>query len=80
MNLNSLYKGYIGVFFSWALAAGLFYPGIIFLMFLESCAIPISSEVVLMVSGFLSGEGKINFYHGLVNRFALLRIEEAVPA
>ncbi len=62
MNLNSLYKGYIGVFFSWALAAGLFYPGIIFLMFLESCAIPISSEVVLMVSGFLSGEGKINFY------------------
>ncbi|MGC8554436.1 MAG: DedA family protein [Candidatus Acidulodesulfobacterium sp.] len=31
-------------------------------MFLESCAIPISSEVVLMVSGFLSGEGKINFY------------------
>ena len=62
MNLNSLYKGYIGVFFSWALAAGLFYPGIIFLMFLESCAIPISSELVLMVSGFLSGEGKINFY------------------
>jgi membrane protein DedA with SNARE-associated domain len=62
MNLNSLNKGYIGVFFSWALAAGLFYPGIIFLMFLESCAIPISSELVLMVSGFLSGEGKINFY------------------
>ncbi len=62
MNLNSLNKGYIGVFFSWALAAGLFYPGIIFLMFLESCAIPVSSEVVLMVSGFLSGEGKINFY------------------
>jgi membrane protein DedA with SNARE-associated domain len=62
MNLNTLNKGYIGVFFSWALAVGLFYPGIIFLMFLESCAIPISSEVVLMVSGFLSGEGKINFY------------------
>lgn len=62
MNLNSLNKGYIGVFVSWALAAGLFYPGIIFLMFLESCAIPVSSEVVLMVSGFLSGEGKINFY------------------
>ena len=62
MNLNSLNKGYIGVFFSWALAAGLFYPGIIFLMLLESCAIPVSSEVVLMVSGFLSGEGKINFY------------------
>jgi membrane protein DedA with SNARE-associated domain len=62
MSLNTLNKGYIGVFFSWALAVGLFYPGIIFLMFLESCAIPISSEVVLMVSGFLSGEGKINFY------------------
>ncbi len=62
MNLNTLNKGYIGVFFSWALAVGFFYPGIIFLMFLESCAIPVSSEVVLMVSGFLSGEGKINFY------------------
>lgn len=62
MNLNTLNKGYIGVFFSWALSMGLFYPGIIFLMILESCAIPVSSELVLMFSGFLSGEGKINFY------------------
>ena len=41
---------------------GLMYPGIIFLMILESCALPVSSELVLGLSGFLSGEGKINFY------------------
>ena len=62
MNLNALNKGYIGVFISWALSMGLMYPGIIFLMILESCALPVSSELVLGLSGFLSGEGKINFY------------------
>ncbi len=62
MNLNDLNKGYIGVFISWALSMGLMYPGIIFLMILESCALPVSSELVLGLSGFLSGEGKINFY------------------
>lgn len=53
-------KGFAGFFLSWALSLG--YPGIIFLMILESCAVPIPSEIVLGVSGFLSGEGKINFY------------------
>ncbi len=57
-----LNKGLLGIFLSWALSMGLLYPGIIFLMILESCAIPVSSEVVLGISGFLSGEGKINFY------------------
>ncbi len=57
-----LNKGWLGIFLSWALSMGLLYPGIIFLMILESCAIPVSSEVVLGLSGFLSGEGKINFY------------------
>ena len=62
MNLNALNKGYIGIFISWALSMGLMYPGIIFLMILESCALPVSSELVLGLSGFLSGEGRINFY------------------
>jgi membrane protein DedA with SNARE-associated domain len=61
-NFKGLNKGYIGIFLSWALSMGLLYPSIIFLMILESCAIPVSSEVVLGLSGFLSGEGKINFY------------------
>lgn len=61
-NYKDLNKGYIGIFLSWALSMGLLYPSIIFLMILESCALPISSEVVLGFSGFLSGEGKINFY------------------
>ncbi len=60
LNINNLNKGYIGVFLSWALSLG--YPGIIFLMALESCALPVSSEIVLGFSGFLSGEGKLNFY------------------
>ncbi|MHB1697300.1 MAG: DedA family protein [bacterium] len=60
LNIKNLNKGYIGIFMSWALALG--YPGIIFLMILESCALPVSSEVILGFSGFLSGEGKINFY------------------
>ncbi len=63
MTLNPkdlLNNGYIGVLIHWALSLG--YPGIIFLMILESCALPVSSEVVLGFSGFLSGEGKINFY------------------
>ena len=59
LNLKDLNKGYIGFFLHWALSLG--YPGIIFLMILESCALPVSSEVVLGFSGFLSGEGKINF-------------------
>jgi membrane protein DedA with SNARE-associated domain len=60
LNFKGLNKGYIGLFISWSLSLG--YPGIIFLMILESCAIPVSSEIVLGFSGFLSGEGKINFY------------------
>lgn len=60
LNLKDLNKGYMGIFLHWALSLG--YPGIIFLMILESCALPVSSEVVLGFSGFLSGEGKINFY------------------
>lgn len=60
LDLKSLDKGYAGIFLSWALSLG--YPGIIFLMILESCALPVSSEVVLGFAGFLSGEGKINFY------------------
>lgn len=61
--LNGLLnKGCLGGFISSALSAGLMYPGIIFLMILESCAVPVSSEAVLGFSGFLSGEGKINFY------------------
>ncbi|MHB8231557.1 MAG: DedA family protein [bacterium] len=60
LNIKNLNKGYIGIFMSWALALG--YPGIIFLMILESCALPVSSEAILGVSGFLSGEGKMNFY------------------
>ena len=60
--LKYLNKGYIGVFLSWALSMGLLYPSIIFLMILESCALPVSSEAVLGLSGFLSGEGRINFY------------------
>ena len=60
--LKYLNKGYIGIFLSWALLMGLLYPSIIFLMILESCALPVSSELILGLSGFLSGEGKINFY------------------
>ena len=60
LDIKNLNKGYIGLFLSWALSLG--YPGIIFLMVLESCALPVPSELVLGVSGFLSGEGKINFY------------------
>ncbi len=60
LNLKNLDMGYAGIFLHWALSLG--YPGIIFLMILESCALPISSEAVLGFAGFLSGEGKINFY------------------
>jgi membrane protein DedA with SNARE-associated domain len=59
---KDLNKGYLGIFLSWALSMGLLYPSIIFLMILESCALPVSSEVVLGFAGFLSGEGRINFY------------------
>lgn len=60
LDLRSLDKGYVGIFLSWALSLG--YPGIILLMIMESCALPVSSEVVLGFAGFLSGEGKMNFY------------------
>lgn len=60
LNLQSLDKGYAGMFLSWALSLG--YPGIILLMIMESCALPVSSEVVLGFAGFLSGEGKMSFY------------------
>lgn len=45
-----------------AVAISFGYAGIVFLMILESCAVPISSEIVLGTAGFLSGEGKFNFY------------------
>ncbi|MHB1664634.1 MAG: DedA family protein [bacterium] len=45
-----------------ALAISFGYIGIIFLMILESCALPVSSEIVLGTAGFLSGQGKFNFY------------------
>ncbi|HEC24671.1 MAG TPA: DedA family protein [bacterium] len=60
LSIKNFSEGYIGIFLTWAISLG--YPGIIFLMILESCALPVPSEAVLGVSGFLSGEGKLNFY------------------
>lgn len=48
------------LFLAGAIALG--YPGIILLMAMESCALPVPSEIVLGTAGFLSGAGKFNFY------------------
>ncbi|MHB1680800.1 MAG: DedA family protein [bacterium] len=56
---SSLYKYFSSLI---ALAISFGYSGIIFLMILESCALPVSSEIVLGTAGFLSGQGKFNFY------------------
>jgi membrane protein DedA with SNARE-associated domain len=37
------------------------YPGIFFLMILESALIPIPSEVIMPFSGFLASTGKLNY-------------------
>ncbi|MHB1645712.1 MAG: DedA family protein [Candidatus Acididesulfobacter diazotrophicus] len=56
---SSLFK-YLSSLIAFAISFG--YIGIIFLMILESCALPVSSEIVLGTAGFLSGQGKFNFY------------------
>jgi len=38
------------------------YPGIFFLMLVESCGIPMPSEVIMPFSGFLVAAGKLNFW------------------
>lgn len=38
------------------------YPGIFLLMLLESCGIPMPSEVIMPFSGFLVEDGKLNFW------------------
>ena len=38
------------------------YPGIFFLMFIESCGILMPSEVIMPFSGFLVEDGKMNFW------------------
>ncbi len=41
--------------------SGLGYPGIFFLMVVESAMIPVPSEIVMPFSGFLVGAGKLTF-------------------
>src|SRR3972149_3428086 len=38
------------------------YPGVFFLMLIESCGIPMASEIIMPFSGFLVAEGKMNFW------------------
>lgn len=38
------------------------YPGVFFLMLIESCGIPAPSEVIMPFSGFLVALGKMNFW------------------
>jgi len=38
------------------------YPGIFLLMLVESCGIPMPSEVIMPFSGFLVADGKLNFW------------------
>lgn len=38
------------------------YPGVFFLMFIESCGIPMPSEIIMPFSGFLVAIGKMNFW------------------
>ncbi|HLD21750.1 MAG TPA: DedA family protein [Patescibacteria group bacterium] len=38
------------------------YPGVFLLMLVESCGIPMPSEVIMPFSGFLVADGKMNFW------------------
>ncbi len=38
------------------------YPGVFFLMLIESCGIPMPSEIIMPFSGFLVAEGKMDFW------------------
>lgn len=38
------------------------YSGVFFLMLIESCGIPMPSEIIMPFSGFLVAEGKMNFW------------------
>lgn len=38
------------------------YPGVFFLMLVESCGIPMPSEVIMPFSGFLVADGVMNFW------------------
>ena len=38
------------------------YPGVFFLMLVESCGIPMPSEIIMPFSGFLVAAGKMNFW------------------
>ena len=38
------------------------YPGVFFLMLVESCGIPMPSEIIMPFSGFLVAEGEMNFW------------------
>ena len=38
------------------------YPGVFFLMLIESCGIPMPSEIIMPFSGFLVAAGKMNFW------------------
>lgn len=38
------------------------YPGVFFLMLVESCGIPMPSEVIMSFSGFLVADGVMNFW------------------
>ena len=38
------------------------YPGVFFLMLVESCGIPMPSGIIMPFSGFLVAEGKMNFW------------------
>ncbi|MEK7157709.1 MAG: DedA family protein [Patescibacteria group bacterium] len=38
------------------------YPGVFFLMLIESAGIPMPSEIIMPFSGFLVAEGKMNFW------------------
>lgn len=38
------------------------YPGVFFLMFIESCGILMPSEIIMPFSGFLVADGKMNFW------------------
>lgn len=49
-----------GIFFIKDLILGLGYPGIVFLMALESACIPVPSEIVMPFAGWLVYEGKLD--------------------
>ncbi len=45
-----------------AVVAKMGYPGIVFLMFLESSFFPFPSEVVIIPAGYLASQGQMNIY------------------